>query len=149
MTLNISDDVVSNVLIQYLDPIDGIELAQSGVSSLQTDDFMKRWKFELKRKTLKGRITEFIKRIKMLCEHCHKVCGKNRTFIPDSVRLCDKCKTLPMYKMICKTTAVKQYKVKADKLDEIPSIYVENPYYRCAHDMQLFRLSDVLNITQL
>lgn len=52
--------------------------------------------------------------------------------------LCETCRELPHYKLICKSTAVERYDLKPEMLDRVPSMERNNPHYRCAAPMQLF-----------
>lgn len=115
-----------------------------------------------KRKTYKGRMTELTQLAEALCCHCGEVPSRARPWVrfmnaaedadaaedtdaPTSlIRLCAACKVLPEYKLICKTTALRTYKVKQDQLNNLPCIKAKNPHYSCAATMVLYLERDVI-----
>ena len=77
------------------------------------------------------------------CDHCKDKRGRiNRTL---NTRLCEECRVLPEYKLICKSTVLKEYFVPKSCLTDIECYEVCNPHYRCASAMILYKIQDILD----
>lgn len=143
-----SKDVVVSVLLPLLTPIDAISLIQSDVftSAPSTDEYIAMWSHlhTPTRKTSVGRVNQFIQTCKVICVNCYKRRGRSCQCIHGRIHLCDQCKKLPEFKLICKSTAIQRYKVKPSILKTLKCIHVKNPHYSCAPEMVLYRESDIM-----
>lgn len=54
------------------------------------------------------------------------------------------CENSPKYKMICKTTAKKQYHLTNDDILSMDTIEVKNPHYKCTSEMILLNEQEVI-----
>lgn len=103
-----------------------------------------------KRKTKKGQLTELANLASYLCESCEEAPAKARPWVhfddeeARNIRICDECKQLPQYKLICKTTALRKYKTKQRDLNKLPFIEAKNPHFSRASSMILYRELDVV-----
>lgn len=85
---------------------------------------------------------QIIKKNPKICEVCMEEDGK--IFKIFGMRLCDQCRELPAYTLICKTTAKKQYHLTDKEISGLVTYSVANPHFRSASEMILIKLRDVL-----
>jgi hypothetical protein len=79
------------------------------------------------------------KAVKM-CGECNK---KESVMIRYDTRICNDCSSLDKYTSICKSTAIKDYKLTETDLETVEYREVKNPHYRSASNMKLYKLSDI------
>lgn len=77
-----------------------------------------------------------------LCDECNLFYAPKRELY--NMRICTDCNDLPQYKLITKTRAIKQYKLKETQLETLDSIKRDNPHYKCSAPMTLYREIDVI-----
>jgi len=95
---------------------------------------------KLKRKSPKELCEAYLKKI---CHECFKKNGTKKKFF--NKVLCDECNSLDKYKLVCKSTALKEYYLTDDDLDDLKYVEVKNPHYRSSSNMMLFSLVDIVN----
>ncbi len=78
------------------------------------------------------------------CAEC-KMLGARLIFGLDGIRLCKNCKGLFKYRLISKTNALSNYKLKKPDLEGIEYKEVGNPLYRGAQNMILYQENEILN----
>ncbi len=78
------------------------------------------------------------------CTNCG-ILGARLIFALD-IRLCKSCKTLFKYRLISKTRALENYKLKKQDLEGLGYIEVGNPLYRNQSNMLLYREKEIINI---
>lgn len=79
------------------------------------------------------------------CENCGKTGARMNTTIQK--RLCSECLSQD-YKLICKSTAIKKYKLTNNELINdynYEKFTTVNPHYKCASEMHLYYEKDIIN----
>lgn len=77
----------------------------------------------------------------LLCDECSNSVGKaSKTF---GIRICDTCKDLEKYRLVCKSTAIKTYFLTERELSDLDCIEVQNPHYRSSSNMILYKFEDI------
>lgn len=61
------------------------------------------------------------------------------------ILVCDQCSDMDKYTNICKSTALKEYKLTENDLNNIQYQEVKNPHYSCAKPMKLYNLLEIKN----
>src|SRR6185503_14129605 len=77
-----------------------------------------------------------------LCEECNK---DESTLKRYNMNVCEKCSKMDKYTSICKTTALKDYKLTENDIANIDYKELKNPHYSCAGTMKLYKLSEIKN----
>jgi hypothetical protein len=108
-----------------------------------------KWKYYLESQKIKKNKNEtyaevFEKRKQTVCQHCWLQNGKQDNLF--NLILCTECKKKPKFGKIPKTTAIKQYYLNEKELEEIDCIYVQNPMFRNASQMVLYKTVDVISV---
>lgn len=78
---------------------------------------------------------------KLLCEECLSEKGSVSEF--HNIRLCQTCKRIDKYELICKTAAKSEYHLKDDDLDGLKYITTTNPNYK-RKDMTLYAKKEII-----
>lgn len=94
------------------------------------------------------RLTHCQGRKKMTQRYCFS-CQEQTNSLHDvyQIPVCKACRSTKIpYRMITRTTAMKEYCLKAREVDSIPFLQVANPHYRSAAPMRLYLLRDVLSV---
>ena len=77
------------------------------------------------------------------CRDCGKKTVCTNEFLPD-VLICQRCqKEDSSFDTVTKTTAKKEYGLTDKELANIPYRLVDNPHYKCAAPMTLYRVADI------
>ena len=90
----------------------------------------------------------------IVLKYCHKLCDNCGTFFGSYndffiIYLCSKCDKLEKYKLICKSTAKTEYLLKDSHLENISGFSVQNPHYRNASPMILYKLCDIKQLSTI
>src|SRR4029078_2380216 len=116
------------------------------IKSIFTSTFF--WKrrcmldYNYKRPELKDKISSWYKMYvaleTTLCKYCFVKTTRINSFYDD--RICRDCEELRpgKYALVCKSTAIKQFKLHEDDLQLLQCKYVKNPHYSSMSPMQLY-----------
>ena len=79
------------------------------------------------------------------CEECNELGARLNSII--GIRLCEKCVNSDKYKLICKSDAIKKYKLSKTDFDNnnFEEMYCKNPHYRSGPVMTLYYENEIIN----
>lgn len=145
MVLN--DNIIRHIILPFI-PCSSIIDYMYAFELLDTEIFDKIYQIygiKSKRKTIPGKLRELAKYSNFLCTNCNKNRGFFKRYIPYNLKLCKECYSLPIYRLISKTIAIKDFHIPKHVLGEFEHIQVCNPYFSTAPPMILYREVDILS----
>jgi hypothetical protein len=77
------------------------------------------------------------------CVSCGEI-GKYRRV--NEKYICDECNEKDEFKYISKSTVLKKYHLTQSDIDNVDYKLVNNPHYKCAPEMMLYKLTDILDV---
>ena len=113
----------------------------------------KKWKDEIEKMNLPRKIKYtspgifFLSEKYSLCNSCYKKTSSVNEFY--NIHVCYDCSRADdKYKLITKTTAKKEYFLTDKHLSTLQNTTRANPHYKCASEMVLFLLDDIVDLAE-
>lgn len=154
MEFNLTQSLIKYVLFDYLDLNDAIKILPL-FEFLNDESIWKKKADQYKLKDNNNNNTTNLttnhfwlnlckKKLKIICKFCIINDGYPNEFF--SMYLCNICKKLDKFQLICKTRAKSKYFLNEADLFKLKYINEENPYYKGSSPMILFSENDIENV---